>query len=643
MKGFFRPTFALLFLKVALAFVGLTGFAQAPAGVVVAPAAPLARRISLPALRAPLEMVLREVTRRGNVGLAYSASRLPMQAAVTLPAQHEQPLGEVLATVLHGQPVAFGLLDGQVVLWRQTGAPPPGVVVYRAGKKPAPPAAAPASAGLANAARPPARALPGTTARVGPNAIATASPRSGVRVVRSAATKAGVVPVGAAGGARSTAQGAAPGAAAASAVRNSPAIAAAASGTVAAAVAATARNPAGAAPALAGSIALLAPVPVELIVALDTLPPPRPKVEDFRRPTPPPWRRGLVQVSLVPPLSTNWVHNSRTVNRLSINLLVGYAAGVRGMEVGGLMNIDRDTVAGVQVAALANVTGGPVQGAQVAGLVNVAAGSLEGVQSAGLVNIARGPSQGWQNAGLLNVAHARRGTNSAAAHATTEPLVQLAGIVNTAPCGLKGAQIAGIINSAGYVKGVQIAGVLNIADSVAGVSLAPLNFVRHGYHAFELVTGALLPVRLALKLGGSAAFYTYFVWAIDPGTAHRWGLGYGIGTELASRRRLSFSLDAQGVQINEDDNSLHTWATPLNMHTQFRPMMGWATGRRRRLRLLVGPTVNVFVSQRRDPLTGVLGAGLVGRGPAQLSAVDSQGRTQLRGWIEANLGARWQF
>ena len=260
---------------------------------------------------------------------------------------------------------------------------------------------------------------------------------------------------------------------------------------------------------------LLAPRAVALQLRTDSTETPVLRRRPVAPTAPVPWARRTVQASLLPPLSTNWRTNAVTVNQFSLNLVAGRAAGLRGVEVGGMLNMERDSVVGLQVAGAFNVVGGPVVGAQVAGIANITRGSLEGIQSAGLWNTVRGPAQGWQSAGLWNRAHLRnrKGADVAPDPTTdpttaSEPLVQLAGLFNSAPRGLRGAQVAALFNSAGRVRGVQSAGLLNIADTVTGVSLAPLNFVRHGYPAFELTTDGTWPLLLTLKLGGSSAFYT---------------------------------------------------------------------------------------------------------------------------------------
>ena len=73
---------------------------------------------------------------------------------------------------------------------------------------------------------------------------------------------------------------------------------------------------------------------------------------------------------LFPPLSTNGFHNSRTVNKISLNLLLGRSGGVDGVELGGFINSDKYFVKGMQVAGFGNISGGSAIGAQVSGFFN---------------------------------------------------------------------------------------------------------------------------------------------------------------------------------------------------------------------------------------------------------------------------------
>jgi hypothetical protein len=637
---------------------------------------PLTRRISLPALQAPLGMVLREVARRGGVALSYSPTRLPLDVEVRVPAVHQQPLDEVLAAILQDQPVRYGVLAGQVVLWRRDERPPAAVVV---GRRPgravsvARPTATVAAAAATDPAKPRPSARRVTSAQPDGLAGAAASRRLSSVRAGTAATSPSRVSQGAVPSVVSPATGMGIAVLAADSVQRPSAVAATtdlpsdstravrygiarsvsktlaadltATATLAAqrvsvAAARTARQMGNGVGLLSARIVgLVAPGPDSAVQRLPTRVAVAPASARL-------WRQRGVQVSLIPPLSTNGFANGRTVNKISLNLLIGYAAGVRGVEVGGLMNFARDSVVGLQVAGFANGVGGRVLGAQVAGVLNIASGGLEGVQSAGLINISRGPSAGWQSAGVLNIAHSHSGVvpGQPSPDRATEPLVQFAGLLNSAPMGIRGGQVAGLLNIAGRVKGVQIAGLLNVADTVAGVSLAPLNFVRRGYHALELSTDGVWPFALTLKLGGSAAFYTYFTGVTDDGFANptRWGIGYGVGSELASRQRLSFSIDGQAIQFKENGLGWSMWNDGLNMHAQLRPQVGWGFGKKRRLRLVAGPLLNVYITEHLNQTTGLADTNLDTSGITIFSEA-GKANTHTSGWISAAAGLRWRF
>src|SRR5882724_8352653 len=105
------------------------------------------------------------------------------------------------------------------------------------------------------------------------------------------------------------------------------------------------------------------------------------------------------QVSFLPMMSTNGSLNAQVINKGSLNILGGYEAGLNGVELGGLFNVDRKRVRGVQIAGLLNVVGGSVNGLQMAGLHNMVLDSLRGCQMAGLGNYNKRKLTGVQVAG----------------------------------------------------------------------------------------------------------------------------------------------------------------------------------------------------------------------------------------------------
>ncbi|HMG09057.1 MAG TPA: hypothetical protein VK609_11135, partial [Mucilaginibacter sp.] len=73
------------------------------------------------------------------------------------------------------------------------------------------------------------------------------------------------------------------------------------------------------------------------------------------------------QISLIPGLSSHGMYNSQIIDHLSLNLLGGYTAGVKGIEAAGIFNINRKDVSFFQMAGVFNVVGGSVHGIQMAG------------------------------------------------------------------------------------------------------------------------------------------------------------------------------------------------------------------------------------------------------------------------------------
>ncbi|MGZ8516687.1 MAG: STN and carboxypeptidase regulatory-like domain-containing protein, partial [Chitinophagaceae bacterium] len=86
------------------------------------------------------------------------------------------------------------------------------------------------------------------------------------------------------------------------------------------------------------------------------------------------------QFSVIPGVSTQGKLSGQVVNNFSFNLFGGYTAGVNGLEIGGLFNLNKKDVRYVQAAGLFNVVGGSVTGLQVSGLQNTSLKTVTGVQ-----------------------------------------------------------------------------------------------------------------------------------------------------------------------------------------------------------------------------------------------------------------------
>lgn len=342
-----------------------------------------------------------------------------------------------------------------------------------------------------------------------------------------------------------------------------------------------------------------------------------------------------VQVSFVPPLSTNGLQSTRYVNGFSLNILGGISGGLRGVELSSLFAVETGAVRGTQLAGLFNAVGGPVKGTQFGGIANLVRQEVTGAQFGGIVNVAQA-LDGVQFAGIANVAAQRvDGAQLAGiANVATQHLdgAQLAGIVNIAEA-VEGTQVAGIVNvSAGNVKGAQI-GLINVAGHVDGVQLGLINLAKDGYRRVELWGGEVLYGNVAYKMGGNRKFYSLFaVGATLPDSKNtRWGLGYGLGTNLDLGKKNQLSLEVLSYQIHEQKTS---WKE-TNQLNQFRPSFIFPF--HNQVALTLTPTFNVQVSQLKTA-DGTIGTEWVGWSVYNKLI---NGRTRVMMWPGLNVGIQF--
>jgi hypothetical protein len=156
------------------------------------------------------------------------------------------------------------------------------------------------------------------------------------------------------------------------------------------------------------------------------------------------------QVSFIAPVGSNGIEGSRVVNNFSFNILSGYAAGLEGLEIGGLVNLELDYIKGVQIGGLTNVVLKKAEGAQFGGILNYAGRESKVAQFGGIANIVTGSEKGVQFGGIANYTHGLKG-------------MQVGGIANITIGDVKGAQIGGITNIANEVDGLQLSGIVNLA------------------------------------------------------------------------------------------------------------------------------------------------------------------------------------
>lgn len=406
--------------------------------------------------------------------------------------------------------------------------------------------------------------------------------------------------------------------------------------------------------------------------------------------------RRTAQISLIPKIGSNTKMSGSIENSFSLNVFAGYSAGVRVMEIGGLMNINKRHVRGFQAAGLSNIVGGRTRGVQFAGLSNNNRGSLHGlqvsgisnmvadtihgVQLTGISNILQGGMKGWQIAGISNVTTknvdgVQISGISNYAHGDVDVMqiggvvnygknvngVQVAGLVNTSAGKVGGAQIAGIGNFASEVNAGQIAGLLNIATTrVKGAQVSAI--VNYGkeikgsqlalLNISDTVTGLPIGLISFVRRGyrrvelsanevlyanltlktGVHKLYNIFTGGLVPNDTIT-TWGFGYGFGFEKSNGKRF-LHSYDFTANWIQEQDKPFGT-MNLLTKLRINFAYLLGKR--ASIFMGPSINVHLSEWIDSDTGEF---LTNIAPYVLSSTIF-GDTQLQFWLGGQAGFRF--
>jgi len=298
------------------------------------------------------------------------------------------------------------------------------------------------------------------------------------------------------------------------------------------------------------------------------------------------------QASLTPGLSSHGMMSSQVINKASYNILGGYAAGLNGVEMAGLFNMDKTDVSFFQIAGLFNIVGGSVKGLQVAGAVNSVIGNIDAMQVAGISNYIRGHANGVQIAGAANIVKGNVSGFQVAGlfnhiHKDFKG-VQISGAANMTGGAAKGVQIAGLFNYAKTVKGVQI-GLVNVADSSSGYSIGLLNLVKkNGYHKISLSGNELINLNLSVKTGTQKLYSILMIGQNLSDTAKVKALGLGFGHEMVMNKKLSLGVEYTSQLISTGKWSNTSGLNKLQVNLQFKIADGLA--------VFCGPSYSLYVT-----------------------------------------------
>lgn len=305
------------------------------------------------------------------------------------------------------------------------------------------------------------------------------------------------------------------------------------------------------------------------------------------------------QLSLLPGLSTHGWLNAQVVNKVSLNILGGYSAGVNGVELAGWFNIDKKSVRWLQLAGWFNMVGGSVEGLQGAGIHNMVVDSFKGAQFAGISNVVRKKFTGLQASGIYNhVGDSMKGAQFAGIANFTKRRMggfQAAGIANVSGCEVSGVQVAGIVNYTRKLKGLQL-GLINICDTSDGYSIGLINIVVKGYHQLVFSANEVTNTNAAFKTG-NRKLYSILQAGMQTGSKDKiYSFGYGIGKIFSLGRRWDMSpeLLTQHLYLGDWDH--------VNLLNRFQLNFTYKLGKY--FSLSAGPCFSVYYSEQTSAVSG---------------------------------------
>jgi hypothetical protein len=313
------------------------------------------------------------------------------------------------------------------------------------------------------------------------------------------------------------------------------------------------------------------------------------------------------QISLLPGLSSHGMYSSQVIDHISLNFWGGYTAGVKGVELAGLFNINRTNVGFLQTAGIFNIVGGNTYGLQLAGVYNQVFNNASGLQAAGLVNKAHAFTGGVQLAGLGNLVdqHAS-GVEIAGVYNNANSFngvqfsglmnrtrnakgLQLTGLINSSKETI-GSQIAGIANIASKVHGIQFAGLFNVADS-SDYPIALINFIKNGKKSLAVSTDEFLFTHVDFRSGGRVFYGLIGGGYKFTNKPSRYMADFGFGAHI--KNGTHFTTDAEFVYSNAFGNKSNAYKV-----NSFKLLPGYKLNRT--LQLFAGPSFNITFFDREN-------------------------------------------
>ena len=340
-----------------------------------------------------------------------------------------------------------------------------------------------------------------------------------------------------------------------------------------------------------------------------------------------------VQASLIPSISTRGMLNTQIVNNFSLNILGGYNAGVRGLEMAGLYNINRMNVDALQIAGIFNTVGGSVNGIQLAGIYNNVFGNLRGLQVSGIHNSVKGSQVGLQMGGIYNnVYKDSKGLQIAGIGNTVKGSqngLQFSGIYNIGKDTVRGAQITGLFNYAKELNGVQF-GLVNITDSPSGYSFGLLNFKKSGYKKISITSNEISDINLAVKTGDHKMYTILMAGRSDRNDEEKlFSFGIGLGKNIPLGKRFTYNPEFSTQYLYLGNWDIYNSLSKFDSSFSFQLCKGVA--------LSAGPSLNFYWSEKQDKNGNVNTSTFVQDRTKRYTIINNNSKDIL-GWIGWSFG-----
>ena len=92
------------------------------------------------------------------------------------------------------------------------------------------------------------------------------------------------------------------------------------------------------------------------------------------------------QVTFAYPIGSGGTISMEYSNNFSFNILYGLNGGVKGAEIGSILNYNKGVVYGFQLSGVANINGGYSEGFLLTGVSNICMDSTSGLFISGVLN-----------------------------------------------------------------------------------------------------------------------------------------------------------------------------------------------------------------------------------------------------------------